>query len=130
MRASNSYLEAVVRRWSEKKVFLEIWQNSQENIGATVSYLIKLQTWGFIKKDTVAQVFSCEICEISKNTFIFIEQLRWLLLNIFKITLKSFLTFLIVFSKYSCKMMKQIIMSLMINYNTVKFLNYNKKPID
>ena len=23
----------------------------------------------FIKKDTLAQVFSCEFCEISKNTF-------------------------------------------------------------
>ena len=23
----------------------------------------------FIKKDTLAQVFSCELCEISKNTF-------------------------------------------------------------
>ena len=23
----------------------------------------------FIKKETLAQVFSCEICEISKNTF-------------------------------------------------------------
>ena len=24
----------------------------------------------FIKKETVAQVFSCEFCEIAKNTFI------------------------------------------------------------
>ena len=28
----------------------------------------------FIKKETLAQVFSCESCEISKNTF-FIEHL-------------------------------------------------------
>ena len=28
----------------------------------------------FIKKDTLAQVFSCEFCEISKNTF-FVEHL-------------------------------------------------------
>ena len=28
----------------------------------------------FIKKETTAQVFSCELCEISKNTF-FIEHL-------------------------------------------------------
>ena len=33
----------------------------------------------FIEKETLAQVFSCEFCEISKNTF-FIEQLWWLLL--------------------------------------------------
>ena len=31
--------------------------------------------WNFIKKETLAQVFSCEICEISKNTF-FTERLR------------------------------------------------------
>ena len=35
--------EAVVRRCSVKKVFLEILQNSQENTCARVSFLIKLQ---------------------------------------------------------------------------------------
>ena len=34
----------------------------------------------FIKKETLAQMFSCEFCEISKNTF-FTEHLRWLLLE-------------------------------------------------
>ena len=52
--------EAVVRRCSVKKVFLEISQNLQENTCARVN---------FIKKETLAQVFSCEFCEISKNTF-------------------------------------------------------------
>ena len=53
-----------------KKVFLEISQNSQENTCARVSFLIKLQaSCNFIKKETLAQVFSCEFCEISKNTF-------------------------------------------------------------
>ena len=33
----------------------------------------------FIKKETLAQEFSCEFCEISKNTF-FTEHLWWLLL--------------------------------------------------
>ena len=33
----------------------------------------------FIKKETLAQVFSCEFCEISKNTFL-MEHLSWLLL--------------------------------------------------
>ena len=51
-----------------KKVFLEISQNSQENKCARVSFLIKLQAY-FIKKETLAQVFPCEFCEISKNTF-------------------------------------------------------------
>ena len=41
--------EAVAQRCSVKKLFLEISQNSQEN--------------------TCAQVFSCEFCENSKNTF-------------------------------------------------------------
>ena len=29
------------------------------------------QACNFIKKETVAQVFSCEFCEISKNTFVY-----------------------------------------------------------
>ena len=51
--------------YSVKKVFLEISQNSQENTRARVSFLIKL-----IKKETLAKVFSCELCETSKNTFL------------------------------------------------------------
>ena len=35
--------EAVVLRCSLKTVFLEIWQNSQENTCLRVSFLIKLQ---------------------------------------------------------------------------------------
>ena len=63
--------EAVARRCSVKKVFLEILQNSQENICARVSFLIKSQSWAcsFIKKETVAQMFYCEFCKVSKNTF-------------------------------------------------------------
>ena len=54
-----------------KKVFLEISQNSHENICAGVSFLIKLQAGAciFIKKETLAQVSPCDFCEISKNTF-------------------------------------------------------------
>ena len=54
-----------------KKLFLEISQISQENTCARVSFLIKLQSWAcnFIKKESLAQVLSCEFCEISKNTF-------------------------------------------------------------
>ena len=63
--------EVVVLRCSVKKLFLEISQNSQENTCARVSFLIKLQAsaCNFIKKETLAQVFFCEFCEISKNTF-------------------------------------------------------------
>ena len=40
-------------------MFLEISQNSQENTGAR----------NFIKKETLAQVFFYEFCQVSKNTF-------------------------------------------------------------
>ena len=53
------FLKCVVRRCSVKKVFLEISQNSQEN------------TCAFIKKETLAQVFSCKLCEISKKNFFY-----------------------------------------------------------
>ena len=43
------------------KVFLKISQNSQENICARVSFLLKWQALG---------LFSSEFCEISKNTFL------------------------------------------------------------
>ena len=48
-----------------------------------VSFLITLQALAYtiIKKETVAQVFSCELCEIFMNTF-FTEHLRWLLLDV------------------------------------------------
>ena len=55
--------KAVAQTCSVKKVFLEISQNSQENTCARASFLIKLQA--------LAQVFSCEFCEISKNTFFY-----------------------------------------------------------
>ena len=49
------------RRCSIKKVILEIPQNSQEQNCARASFLIKLQAsaCNFIKKESVAQVFSC-----------------------------------------------------------------------
>ena len=62
----NQVVEAVVQRCSVKKVFLKILQISQENTSARVSFLIKLQE--SIRKETLAQVFSCEFCEISKNS--------------------------------------------------------------
>ena len=55
-------------------MFLEISQISQENI------CCQTYACNFIKKETLAQVFSCEIREIYKNTF-FIEHLWWLLLD-------------------------------------------------
>ena len=53
-----------------KRLFLELSQNSQENTCARVSFLIKLQVkaCNFIKKEALVQ--ACEFCEISKNTFL------------------------------------------------------------
>ena len=64
--------EAVVQRCSVKKVFLKISQNSQENTCARASFLIKLQASvsNFIKKETLAQVFSCEFCEVFKKSMV------------------------------------------------------------
>ena len=39
-------IEAVARRYSVKKVFLEISKNSQENTCSRVAFLIKSQGWG------------------------------------------------------------------------------------
>ena len=58
------------QRCSRKKVFLEISQNSRETTCARVYFLIKLlAACNLIKRETLAQVFSCEFCEISQNTF-------------------------------------------------------------
>ena len=62
-------------RSSRPEVFckqgVEISWNLQESTRAIVSFLIKLQAWAwnFIKKETLAQVFSCEFCKICKKTF-------------------------------------------------------------
>ena len=64
------YTGAVARSCSVKKVFLEISKNSQGNTCARVSFLIKLpETCNLIKKEALAQVFSCKFCKISKNIF-------------------------------------------------------------
>ena len=51
------------------EMFLKILQNSLENTCARVSFLIKLQACNFIKKETLAQVFSYEFCEIFETNF-------------------------------------------------------------
>ena len=50
-----------------KKAFLKSSQNSQENNYASVSFC--RPACNFIKKETLAPVFSCELCEIFKNSF-------------------------------------------------------------
>ena len=56
-------------------------------------FLNKVAACNFIKKETLAQVFSCEFCEISKTTF-FTEYLWWLLLDINISTIKESSSFI------------------------------------
>ena len=90
---SKQRTEAVAQRCSFKKVFLEIWQNSQEKTCARASFLMKLlvKANNFIKKETdtnvmLTQMFSCEFCEIFKNIFL-TEHLHWLLLDLIDSTI-------------------------------------------
>ena len=48
-------------------MFLEISQNSPESTCAKVSFLIKFNK--VLKKEALAQVFSCEFCEDFKNIY-------------------------------------------------------------
>ena len=57
-------------------MFLNISQNSQENICTKAYFLIKLsEACNFIKKNTLAKVLFCEFCEFFKKAF-FTENLR------------------------------------------------------
>ena len=59
------------QRCSMKKVFLEISQYLQENTCARVLFFNKVADLRLatVLKKTLAQVFSCDFCEISNNTF-------------------------------------------------------------
>ena len=66
------FLEAATEGVLQKKVFLKMSQNSQEN---------------FIKKETLAQVLSCEFCEIFKN--IFLTEHLWTTASLFSTSPKT-----------------------------------------
>ena len=65
--------EAVAWMCSVIKMFLNILQNSQENTCISLFFNKvagrRPQACKFIKKETLAEMFSCQFCEISKNTF-------------------------------------------------------------
>ena len=68
----------------------EFSQNSQEKTCTRVIFLNEvagLQACNFIKKETVAQVFSCEFCEIFKNAF-FTEHL-WTTASVYSKVVKE-----------------------------------------
>ena len=72
--------KAVVWRCSVKKVFLKI-----SHTCVWVSFFNKVC---LLKKETLAQVFSCEFCEIFKNTFftkhLFLKKLIYYLFTLHK----------------------------------------------
>ena len=69
-----TYSKSNHRRCSIKKVSLNISRNLQENTCVKASFLLKLHE-AFIEKETLAQVFFCEFCDIFKNPFL-TENLR------------------------------------------------------
>ena len=71
--------EAVARRCSVKKMFLEISQNSQENTCARASFLIKPKACNFIKKETLHKCFLVNFAKFLRTPFS-TEHLPWLLL--------------------------------------------------
>ena len=73
--------EVVVRMCSVKKMFQEISQNSEENTGVRVSFLLNFFYLNFIKIETLAQLFSVDFAKILRTPF-FTEHLRWLLLHL------------------------------------------------
>ena len=73
--------EVVVRMCSVKKMFQEISQNSEENTGVRVSFLLNFFYLNFIKIETLAQLFSVNFAKILRTPF-FTEHLRWLLLHL------------------------------------------------
>ena len=73
------YPEAVGRKCSVKRVFLNISQISEENNCAGVSFSTKLRA-NYCRKEIAAHVFSYKICEIFKNIFLK-EHLRMTVLD-------------------------------------------------
>ena len=73
--------EAVARRCSVKKVFLEISQNSEENTCARVSFLIKLQARPatLLKKRLWHRCFPLKFATFLRTPFL-TEHLQWPLL--------------------------------------------------
>ena len=63
--------EAIARMYSAKNVFLKISLNAQKNTCSRVIFYYEVAGLGHatLLKKRLAQLFSCECCEIFKNTF-------------------------------------------------------------
>ena len=77
--------EAVFRRCSVKKLFLEILQNSQEKTCARDPFLIKLQASTLLEKSLWHRCFPVNFAKFLRTPS-FTEHLRWLLLYFFLLT--------------------------------------------
>ena len=53
-------------------MFLKFSKTSRENtcVGVFSNKVTGLQAWNFIKKETLTQVFSCEVSQIFNNIFL------------------------------------------------------------
>ena len=84
------FTEAGIQRCSVKNVLLEISQNSQENICAIVSFLIKLQALGLrpaaalLKKRLWHRCFPVNFAKFIRAPFLK-DHLSWLLLSVFNL---------------------------------------------
>ena len=107
-------------------MFLKISQNSLENTCALAC--------NFIKKETLTQVFSCELCEISKNTFpyrtppgdyfcICARVMAWVIASVIAEIHVSFLQILLI-SEGNCI---NVIYGWSIIKNILSFLDWTKK---
>ena len=66
----NFFLRRIRQKVFYKKGVLRNFEKFTGKHRVRVSFLIKLQAvCNFIKRETLAQVFSCDFREISKNTF-------------------------------------------------------------
>ena len=86
----NTFFKEHLRRTaSEKKLNDFTWFLYVIFITYFKRWCLRPQACNFIKKETLTQVFSCEFCEISKNT-LFTENLWWLLLMLVAMTIFCF----------------------------------------
>ena len=69
-------------RSSSPEVFCKtgVLKNFAKSTGKHLSQSIFFNKADSFKKETLAQVFSCELCKIYKNIFFFIEHFWWLIL--------------------------------------------------
>ena len=59
----------MITKYVRSHKFFTYFRSSRQRCSMKKGVLRNFTKFNFVKKDTLAQVFSCEFCEISKNTF-------------------------------------------------------------